>query len=365
MADPVRLLLTSDVHLDAAFGWAGEFAATVREDIRQTVERIIELAQLRSVDVVCCAGDMFEDARVMPDTGRFLQAMFAKLAPIPVLIAPGNHDPWHERSPYRQIEWPSNVHIFTEESLVPHSVAGLAVWGGAHLRVSGTATFLDQAIEGGPDPNIALFHGSEMGSFPAHDKVAHAPFQRDDVRRCGLLHALVGHYHDASGSPWHTYAGTPQRLSFSQREPGTVAIIQVSVDGAQVVSREVVEQLPFVEERVDITGVDTVSDVRSRLRDAAGDGGGALRLVIEGTVERDLGLRGSSLVAHLNRRHPTDVRVGTMYRTYDTNVISKGMDVRGAFVRNVVALGLEPDLERRVTITGLRALDGIDNLEVT
>ena len=365
MPEPVRVLLTSDVHLDAAFGWAGPQASNVRGEIRNTVERVVELAHLRSVDLVCLAGDVFEDTRVVPDTGRFLQVMLAKLAPIPVLIAPGNHDPWHARSPYRQIEWSSNVHIFTEEHLVPYNVAGLTVWGAAHLRNSGTRGFLDVAVEPSSAPNIALFHGSEMGSLPAHGKLPHAPFQMADVERAKLLHALVGHYHRSSGSAWHTYAGTPQRLAFDQPEPGIVAIIHVDTHGAQVVARDVVEQLPFREQRVDITGVDTVSEVRSRIRAAAGDGAGALRLLVEGMVERDLGLRGPALVANLARQHPTDVRIGMMYRPYDTDAIAKRADVRGAFVRNVRDLGLESDLERRVLITGLRALDGSEVLEVS
>jgi hypothetical protein len=49
---------------------------------------------------------------------------------------------------------------------------------------------------------------------------------------------------------------------------------------------------------------------------------------------------------------------------YDFDAISQEATVRGEFVREVMGLDMSADETRRILITGLRALDGRDDLEV-
>ena len=50
--------------------------------------------------------------------------------------------------------------------------------------------------------------------------------------------------------------------------------------------------------------------------------------------------------------------------TYDLAVIGQEQTVRGQFVRDVEASTLDEDLKHRIMVTGLRALEGRDDLEV-
>jgi hypothetical protein len=58
------------------------------------------------------------------------------------------------------------------------------------------------------------------------------------------------------------------------------------------------------------------------------------------------------------------LRFGSLRLGYDLETIRSEPTVRGQFVRDVLAAGFAPDHERRVLTTGLRALDGRDDLEV-
>jgi hypothetical protein len=58
------------------------------------------------------------------------------------------------------------------------------------------------------------------------------------------------------------------------------------------------------------------------------------------------------------------VRTGVLRCGYDLEAVAREPTVRGRFVRDVQAAGLDPDRARRVLVTGLRALDGRDDLEV-
>ena len=109
----MRLLHAADLHLDSPFrGLSAEKARERRLESRDLLDRLANLANARCVDAVLLAGDLFDGERVYPET---LEAMARSLGSIrcPVFIAPGNHDPYHSRSPYCQVEWPGNVHLFT------------------------------------------------------------------------------------------------------------------------------------------------------------------------------------------------------------------------------------------------------------
>src|SRR5512135_2213063 len=94
----MRLLLFSDLHLDASFAWAGRQLALMRQGaLRDALRRVGTLAVELGVDALCCGGDLYEQERLRPDTAEFLRETFAELRPLPVFLAPGNHD-WYGRS---------------------------------------------------------------------------------------------------------------------------------------------------------------------------------------------------------------------------------------------------------------------------
>src|SRR5712692_723127 len=108
-------------------------AATRREELRAALRRIVDLALELDVDALTVGGDLYEHECVTRDTANFIAGEFAKLAPKPVLIAPGNHDPYVPDGVYWQLAWPENVRIFTNTTWDPIPVDdGLTVWGIGH-----------------------------------------------------------------------------------------------------------------------------------------------------------------------------------------------------------------------------------------
>ena len=73
----MKLLLFSDLHLDTPFAWAPTaLARQRRQALRDTLGRIIELAEAEQVDAILCAGDLYEHEHFTPDTVRFVQDTF-------------------------------------------------------------------------------------------------------------------------------------------------------------------------------------------------------------------------------------------------------------------------------------------------
>ncbi|MFC1895057.1 exonuclease SbcCD subunit D [Thermodesulfobacteriota bacterium] len=130
---PVRLLHTSDLHIGSGYGGAddGEWPERAVAYLNKTVE----LAHEHSADLMIIAGDLFDHNRVsgplVGTTGALLEC-----AAIPVVILPGNHDPYMEESIYGRNRslFPDNVHIIREEvgELIVLADPGVQVWGQAH-----------------------------------------------------------------------------------------------------------------------------------------------------------------------------------------------------------------------------------------
>lgn len=365
----MKLLHFADLHLDAAFAWLGDArAARARRDaLRSTLQRIVTLAHTERVDAVLCAGDLYEHDRISPDTAAFLRGAFADLHPIRVFVAPGNHDYYAADSLYRRAAWPSNVHIFDEPRLTPVTLAdGLTLWGAAHLKPAGTPGFLqDFSVDRG-GTHLALFHGSERSTLrdQGDTKVPHAPFAAEDVRRAGLDHAFVGHYHVARLALHHTYPGNPDPLSFGEVGARGAVLAQVRHDGTVEREQRTVAVSSVHDIEVDVTGCGSRNEVAARVAATVTGRTGVARITLRGELQPDVDFAPGDLqpvTAHLSAAvvRATGIRVA-----YDFEAIAAEQTVRGQFVRDVRQSELEAEQKRRVLVAGLRALAGRNDLEV-
>ena len=364
------MLLFSDLHLDAAFSWAGPAAGRARRrGIRETLQRICALGPETGADAICCGGDLFEQDRLSSDTAEFLRDCFESVHPLPVLLAPGNHDWYGAASPYHATDWSPNVTVFRSTSLLPHTLGdGFTVWGGAHLAPAGTGDFLDgfEVDRGGV--NVALFHGSERGglAWQGSDKFPHAPFSSEDVPRVGLDHALVGHYHRPSAAPSHTYPGNPDPLTFG--EEGRRGPVLVSFGEAGAVQRDwfEVSSCSMTDVEVDIGGAVHSGQVRAALEAALSPLSGMVRATLRGELGPGVPVVPSDLESVAPWLEALVVRADKVLPTYDVEQIAQERTVRGQFVRDVLeAPDLDSEQRRRVLRTGLRAFDGSDDLWVS
>jgi exonuclease SbcD len=363
----VRLLHVADVHLDAPFAWAGpELARARRRSLRESLTRVCELAVTLRVDALCCAGDLYEQERFTPDTAAFLREAFARLHPVPVLLAPGNHDWYGPASLYHQVEWTDNVYVFTEARLRPYPLAdGFTVWGAAHRAPANTPGFLDDVRLDRAGVHIGLFHGSEQGDLALQEqgKRPHAPFRAVQVPRAGLHHALVGHFHTPRDAEHHTYPGNPEPLTFGETGERSAVLVEVSADGSVRRERHRVAGSTVSDVEVGLDGIAHAGEVRQRLADALRTASGTVRATLTGDIGPDVdltaadlaGLTAADVAPHLDGLL---TRVGRLGVAYDYDRLAEERTVRGQFVRDVrAAADLSDDERRRVLITGLRAFD--------
>lgn len=368
---PFTVVHFADLHLDTGFAWAGahrDAARNRRQGLRDTLRRIVRVAVDATADALFCAGDLYEHDRVTPDTATFIRNTFADVAPVPVFLAPGNHDWYGPESIYATNDWSANVHVFREPRLQRVELRpGLTLWGGAHLAPRNTGNFLKDFHTTGAGLHLALFHGSEEAWFTAQEdgKARHAPFDATQIATAGLHHAFLGHYHRPQDAAHHTYAGNPDPLAFGEKGERGAVVATVQGDGAIHRKRRRVCSTAVHDLHLDVSGCGSRQAVRDRLARRIAGLQGMARLTVQGDIDPRVDLREADLRALLEDRFDAaQIRYDDLRTVHDIDAIRRERTVRGRFVNDVIASNLPKDEQHRILTAGLRALDGRSDLDV-
>jgi DNA repair exonuclease SbcCD nuclease subunit len=371
MSRQIRILHTSDLHLDAGFRAAGLPSARARERCAAHLEafdRVVAAVQEQAADLLCIAGDLFEAAHTRAATVRHVARALGGCGR-PVFVAPGNHDPCSARSVYDLAAWPPNVTIFRGSwTAVRLPELDVVVHGRGFTQPEESERLVDGLVVDGPGRHILVAHGSDESCRPDRHH-PYRPFQPPELDAWPLLYAALGHYHRFIVLPAQrvraVYCGSPTPQCFADTEEHGVVLARI--DGASVH----VELLPlpgrrFVTLRLDVSGADTQAELVQRLQAgvaAAQLQEDFLRLHLQGSLPPDLEVDVQALQEALRSLvHDVELRDETVPE-YDLAAIAREATVRGQFVRTLSARleaagDGERDVVRRALYFGLDAFAG-------
>lgn len=236
----MRLIHTGDIHLDVSYAdsaLAPGFGHRRRQGVRDVFEAILDRARHWPADAVLIAGDLFEQDRVTRETVAFLRAAFERLAPIPVFIAPGHHDPFVPGSPYATEPWPRNVYIFDRPSWSSHPLRDLplTVHGFAFDQPEiSTNPFGTLTVPRDGRVHVAVAHAAELAHL-TDDRAPVCPFYAQDAATPGLHYLALGHAHRVTriAGDFATvmyYAGAPEGHGYDECGPRHFLEVEISLE---------------------------------------------------------------------------------------------------------------------------------------
>ncbi len=84
---PLHIIHTSDVHLETDTFGSGERGVQLRDKVRNSFGRVIDIANDREADMLLIVGDLFDSARVTEEGLAFAFGTIAR-ARMPVVMIP-------------------------------------------------------------------------------------------------------------------------------------------------------------------------------------------------------------------------------------------------------------------------------------
>ncbi|MEG1460898.1 MAG: DNA repair exonuclease [Oscillospiraceae bacterium] len=189
-----KLLHAADLHLDSPFEALSPEAGEARRSAqRRLLFRLAELTEERGASALLLCGDVFDSDKIALETERdFCRALGA--LPCPVLVAPGNHDPFFPGSVWDRMKMPPNVHVFKTTEIQCLELPGIpARFFGAGFQNSFCPPLLrgfspQKKQEGLWD--IMLLHGDVCPG-----KSDYNPISPGDISACGMDYLALGHIH--------------------------------------------------------------------------------------------------------------------------------------------------------------------------
>lgn len=364
----LRLLHAGDLHLESPLSaFPPRIAAARRERQYAALEALLGAGVARGAQLILLAGDCFDTPTPHADAvARFYDILGA--LPVPVVIAPGNHDHYSLQGVWTSTARPSNVMVFETPTLsyFDFPALGATVCGFAYTK------------ETADGPDIAQPAGLPAGRaciLLAHSDITsplspYAPISAGQLERSGYLYAALGHIHKPMpakkyGQTLAAYSGFFAGRGFDELGRGQARL--VDIDGEDVRESVIETEADTFERRVlDCTGAQSGAEVRgmlaSYLCELSLPHETALRLVLEGDVGLDCRIDTGAL-SFLGEELALFEVIDRTLPLYDAAYLAKAPTLQGAFYRALLPKLNHEDAEVRETAAqalrlGLSALAG-------
>lgn len=368
--EDVRLFHIADLHLGSPFSGFDVKNSEMRR-LRQLdqFEHSLELAKGEGCSAVLIAGDLFDCGYADGDTVSRAFEILGKCG-MPVVISPGNHDPYTEGGIYSSHSLPGNVHVFDSPEMGRIDLAELGVC--VHGYAFESEHYLSDPLSAGFEIcenkfNVMCAHGDVYSPISTY-----APINLAQLEGSGLDYVALGHIHKYSeplkvGKTMVAYSGFPEGRSFDECGYGGAVIVTLSKNKTPAASAErvILSDRQYISDTLDVTGAESRSDILA-----------AVRRYVE---SKDLGVETCLRLTLIGNVHPNaplsisvpseDMGVSLLelkndtLPIFDAEYLENDITLRGALYRQLLPSMNSPDPEmRRVAVgalrMGLAALDG-------
>lgn len=365
----MRILHTGDLHLDSPFsGLDIAGAERRRREMRDTFSRMMRYARAEALDMVVISGDLFDGAFVTRETVSLLTREFAALS-CPVVIAPGNHDPYTEDSVWKKTEFSENVHIFKSPELckISFDELFLDVYGYAFTSAYQRDCAVSGKAENEDRINLLVCHADTASPISNY-----GPLPLAVLREFGQDYAALGHIHNTEAANlaiegMGAYCGCPEGRDFG--ECGVKGALVVTVEKGRTdiervrFCKRIYESVSLnVDGSADLTAVSAAID--SFIENGGYDEEYLLRINLFGSVSPSLVINTQTLSENKRGLFHLEIEDSTS-PTWNAEGLSEDPGIRGELYRTLLPKLESADAEERERASlalryALAALSGED-----
>lgn len=369
----MKLLHTGDLHLDSAFVDSGALGAPRRREYqRAALGRIFDLARKDAYDMILIAGDFFDSGYITAQTESEVLRLFHSVE-CPIIIAPGNHDPYTPSSFWHLADLPENVFVFNSPELqrFDFDALGVSVYGYAFVGSSltpGPLTMAELPEEDSGNVRLLCAHGDYES--PAS---RYAPLSAQDIAGFGFAYAALGHIHNLPdityvGNTPVCYCGFAEGRSYDELGDGGVWSVEIGDENLHI-ERKILSCRRYLSERLDVSDCETREKLLEKICSVTAPLGArpgtCLRLHLCGTAEPDILPRAETVAEQCAQGLESLTVCSDVLPPRNLCLLEKDVGLKGEFYRRLAPLLSDRDeaVRRRAMLAleyGLAALEGRD-----
>ena len=360
-----------DLHLDSPFAaFSMAQAATRRARQYEALEELLRAGVARGAQMVLIAGDCFDNPAPRTEAVARFFGILEGLS-VPVVIAPGNHDPHGEGSFYRCEELPEQVYVFDSYNLQCFTFEHLKtkVFGYAFTSAALSRSPLSGETPVGEDGYLHLLCAHADLASPVS---RYAPVTVGDIVSFGIDYAALGHIHQSPepqriGSTEIRYCGFAEGRSFDELGEGGVWIVSLDVGEKPAIERRIISVQRYEEAQMSVDGCESQSELTGRtvslLNTFSAQQRTHLRLTLTGAADPEWISRLISDVQTYRHGLASLTLCNETVPVIDGAALQKDVTLRGALYRTLYMSLIDDDPETRQTAAralqiGLAAIEG-------
>lgn len=243
---PLKLVHTSDVHLESDTFGKSEEGQAYRHRIQRAFQKVVDRVQEEDADLFLIAGDLFDSNRIQESGVEFVYRELARV-PCPVILIPGNHDCYDNRSIYKKVDFrDAGSHVFTltseEGETLEFPDLHATVWGKGLVEHDHSY----KPLAGVPERQADFWHiGMAHGYYVEEiDVMRSSLITPIEVAESKLDYLALGHVHVFAdinhGQTKACYPGTPAPLHMGAHEGGSVVVVSLDPESGVSLNQQTV-----------------------------------------------------------------------------------------------------------------------------
>ena len=363
----MKLIHCADIHLDSPLSanLEGDKKKLRKTELLQTFLRMVDYAEKKQVAAILIAGDLFDTKKVSKTVRNAVYDAIVNHPQLSFFYLRGNHD---AESFLRALDTvPDNLKLFSDSwtSYTLEEDGNTLAITGAELFGDNAQSLYSSLVLDNNRMNIVMLHGQEM-QYQGKDKTE--MINLPALKGKGIDYLALGHIHAYKRAPLdargvYAYCGCLEGRGFD--ECGEHGFIELDVDFE---NKKIVDTfVPFASRNlytipVDVSGCESTSEVQQVISKTLAEQKIAdihmVKLVLCGNVsvdsERDISLLTNTCADNfffVKIYDETKLAVDYEMYTHDESL-------KGEFVRQVQASGLDEDEKAEIIRTGILALAG-------
>ncbi len=358
----MKIIHCSDLHLDSKMksNLDSQKAKERRNEILITYQNMVQYAADNDVKAIIIAGDMFDKKNITMKARNIVLDSINANSQIDFIYLKGNHD---ELSFIEEIDQiPENLKLFNTKKWQTYRYGNITI-SGIEFGELNSYEICSTLILNKNDINIVTLHGQES-NYDQKDKSEIINLQ--ELKNKNIDYLALGHIHkfkqgklDNRGI--YCYSGCLEGRGFDECGEKGFVLLDIKEDTKTIESKFI----PFAgrilyEIHVDVSNTTTTLETKAKIDEKLKniEEKALVKIVLEGKVEVD----SERDIAYLEKQYNQIYYFAKIYdeTTLKIDYMSYENDIslKGEFIRLVLSQNLTEEEQRKIIVTGIKALSG-------